>query len=291
MDNIELQMASTASSTINEIADYILGIVNAGTQTPIVIAVCGGTSTCKSSYVTQNLVEEIGPDICVAVELDNFQKGRESISEHLGFYGHDTPEYFEHAECYKTISYLKNGNPAQIPFYNYREGKQTGVISVEPKPVIIAEGLFGAYAEMADLADYIVYVESPLYARLLRRLTRNCFERYSAPPIVSFRNFFPTLNSHNDLIKPQKDKANAIIEVPYKFQDSIERFNLQPISAIPIKRHFLWEFQMSTDSFLGVFDDESDLFFCVVYENKIYFSFRISNELFKKLISLDMNSL
>jgi len=291
MDRIELLMAGSASATINEIADYIEGIVMAGIHTPIVISVCGGTSTCKSTYVTQNLVEEIGPDICVAVELDNFQKGRESKSEHLGFYGHDTPEYFGHEAYYRVISDLKNGNSVMVPFYNYKEGKQTSITAVEPWPVIIAEGLFGAYGEMADLADYIIYVESPLYARLLRRLTRNCYERYNATPIVAFRNFFPTLNSHNDLIVPQKERANAIIEVPYKFQESIERFNLQPITNSSIKRHFIWEYQMSTDSLLGVFDDESDLFFCVVHENNIYFSFRISNELFRKLISLDMSSL
>lgn len=70
----------------------------------------------------------------------------------------------------------------QIPHYEYILGKQTGIDIIKPKPIIIAEGLFAGYAELGDLSDYIIYVESPTYAKLLRRIIRSCFERYRSEP-------------------------------------------------------------------------------------------------------------
>ena len=136
------------SGTIKEIIE--------GNRRPVLISVCGGTSTGKTSWVSRQIKEIIGDEPCLMVELDNFQKGKVSKYHYKSIYGHDTPEYFELEECIQAIQKLKDGEEADIPIYDFKLGKQTGNRKVIAKPVIIFEGLFAAYGKLGSLADLII---------------------------------------------------------------------------------------------------------------------------------------
>lgn len=260
-------------------------------QNPVLVAVCGGTSTGKSTIVSQQLKKALGNEIVEIVELDNFQKGRESEQLFKGRYGHDTPEYFEVAECAKTIKLLINTKSAIIPVYDYKQGKQTGLNVIIPKPVVVIEGLFASFGELAELADMVVYVESPLYGRLLRRIFRNRYERYNAQPIISFTNFFSTLNTHNDLIVPQKKIANHVVCSSYGFVDSIKRFNLSPLECKENSVDLMYQFHISKSTMLGIYCSSNQKHFTLMHKNKCYLDFEISEDQYLKMKALDFNSL
>lgn len=260
-------------------------------QNPVLVAVCGGTSTGKSTIVSQQLKKALGNEIVEIVELDNFQKGRESKHLFKGRYGHDTPEYFEVAECAKTIKSLLDTKSAIIPVYDYKQGKRTDSNVINAKPVIVVEGLFAAFGELAELADVIVYVESPLYGRILRRIFRNRYERYNAQPIISFTNFFSTLNTHNDLIVPQKKIANHVVCSSYGFVDSIKRFNLSPLECKENSVDLMYQFHISKSTMLGIYCSSNQKHFTLMHKNKCYLDFEISEDQYLKMKALDFNSL
>ncbi len=257
---------------------------------PVMVAVCGGTSTCKSTMVTNQIWSQVGTGLATIIELDNFQKGRESKNLIKGSYGHDNPEYFEVGESYSALKTLSENKQSNIPEYSYTLGKQTGYKIIQPAPVIVYEGLFAAYKELAALADLVVYVESPLYARLLRRIFRNTYDRYNAMPERAFTNFFPTLNAHNELIAAQKDNADYTILVPYQFEDTIIRYNLSPISEQK-KVDFTFCFDLSNDTKIGVYKNFEQLNFTLLHCNKMYLDFEITFEQYEEILKLDFMSL
>jgi len=256
-------------------------------RNPVMIAVCGGTSCCKSTLVVQQIKEKIGNELVDIIELDNFQKGREWKPILKGKYGHDTPEYFEVNESIQCIKALKDNQVAAIPVYDYSLGKQTGTTIIKPKAVVIYEGLYAAYVELATISDIVVYVESPLYARMLRRMFRNRYERYQVDPKVSFSSFLHTINAHIDLIAPQKNHAHFILNIPYRFEDSIQRFGLKPMYATGKQVDLIVEHGISENTQLGVHFKNGHYFFTLFHLGKMYLDFEISEEQYAKFVRLD----
>lgn len=279
---------------LNTQIDNIVTSINEHIQkknTSLLISIFGGSSTGKSTIVCDQIQKKLGPEKVNIIELDNFQKGKESKNIVQGKYGQDTPQYFEVEQCIKILKAVKENQCVSVPIYDYKKGKQTGMNIISPKPVTIAEGLFAAYGQMSVLADKIIYVESPMYARMLRRILRNRYERYNAPVWLSFSNFFSTLNTHNELIASQKCIAHFNIFVPYNFQDSIHRFNLTPLYENIKQVDLIYRFDICQTTVLGVYQNNEKLFFTLLVNNKMYLDFEISQKQYSQLIELDFNSL
>lgn len=252
------------------------------------IAVCGGTSCCKSTLVAQKIKEKIGNELVEIIELDNFQKGSESKFINKGKFGHDTPEYFEVNDCIKCIKALKNNEITSIPVYSYQLGRQTGERNGLPKPIVIYEGLYAAYDGLSTISDIVVYVESPLYARMLRRMFRNRYERYQVDTKISFGSFLHTLNAHSELISPQKNHAHFILNIPYRFEDSIQRFGLKPLYETEKQVDLIVDYRISENTRLGVHLNDQQYYFALWHRGKMYLDFEISEEQYAQIAELDI---
>jgi uridine kinase len=279
-----------SDALMHEIATRAVSHVSPHRKLPYVIAVSGGTSTGKTTMVGNRLLEYLGDKICSKISLDNFQKGRESKHLFTGKYGHDTPEYFELENCHSVLKRLKEGHAVEIPRYSYKTGKQEGYRLALPKSIIIIEGLFASYGPLQGLADFSIYVESPCYARMLRRMMRNMFERYNAHPSLTLKGFAKTLPAHNELISEQKKRADICIRTPYRFSESIQRFQLEPIA------------QPSLDTKAGIpvlsveADEETEFtfysiqekhYFVLTHKNAVYFEFELNEAVAKTLVKID----
>ena len=153
--------------------------------------------------------------------------------------------------------------------------------------MVIYEGLYAAYAELATISDIVVYVESPLYGRLLRRIFRNRYERYRVDPIISFSSFIHTLNANYELIAPHKKHAHFILNIPYRFEDSIQRFGLKPMYATGKQVDLIVEHEISENTQLGVHFKNGHYFFTLFHLGKMYLDFEISEEQYAKFVQLD----
>ncbi|NJK85202.1 MAG: hypothetical protein HC906_03800 [Bacteroidales bacterium] len=77
-------------------------------------------------------------------------------------YGYDTPEYYEIQTCYNALIQLKEGQKIKTPVFDFKKSLQTALRDTGPSDIIIFDGLFAAWEPLNNLADYILYIESPL---------------------------------------------------------------------------------------------------------------------------------
>lgn len=257
-------------------------------QSPLLVAVCGGTSTGKSTMVSQPLAKTLGMEICTLIELDNFQKGRDSKQMYSAPFWYDNPDYFEVNECARAIDRLSKTGKTEFPVYDYKAGRQTGSKLMEARKVIIYEGLFAGHGMLGEMADMIIYVESFTYARLLRRMYRNMNERYKADPLAAFKNFFTTLHAHNQLISPQKLNASHIVHTSYYFDQTIQRFHLQKRETGYPK--FDFSYHLNNNTSIGIYEKSGIPHFAISHQNNVYLDFGINDELAEKTRFIDFGS-
>ncbi len=257
---------------------------------PFIIAVTGGSATCKSTFVVPEIIRNFGLTDYEIISQDDFQQGWNSKSHYDLEFGHDIPEYFETRACFQTLQRLKNGEPAYVPVYNFQKGMHTGKRIINPKPVIIFEGLFAAHGELSSAADHIIYVESPLYARIIRRMIRNRYERYQVPPAYTFKGVFKVIKAHNALVVKQKEKADQIIQVTFSFQDTIDRFNLKPIDFNLQNAHIVYTFAIPQQESIKIIEINKELRFLYLFQDKVFIEFPITHELFSMMENLNFNN-
>ena len=90
------------------------------------------------------------------------------------------------------IEQLLTGEAVHIPEYdftNHRRTKKTRI--VEPSPIILIDGiLIFTNADLRDLMDIKVYVDTESDVRFIRRLERDMAERGSTILVFSVRRWF-----------------------------------------------------------------------------------------------------
>lgn len=282
------------SQTLNALAERIRTIQRANQQVDrnIIICIAGGSSTGKSTQVAQGLFEHLQPDAQL-LSQDNFQLGRDCTERADSMYGWDALENYGLFESQHLLETLKRNWPTQLPVYSFAEGRRTGIQPIHPTSISLFEGLYAGFGELRAVADLLIYIELPLVARVLRRLFRSCFERYRAEPARSLRSIATggMLKAHRDLVRQQRPTADLILQMPYRFADTIQRFGLieQPHSFQ--SESTLFSFPIDNKSELRVeVAEKGERHLCLLYQSKLYFSFLIDDETFDWLNTADLTA-
>lgn len=278
-------------TNIRELTDSLRTIFTYVDKPTFLIAICGGRSTCKSTVLANSIQKNFGGDICTTISLDNFQKRNRLNPSSISSIGHDLPEYYNMDSCYKTLYNLKEGKQVSIPGKK-SEGIGLEQILVNPCPVILVEGLFAGYGRMTELADFIIYAESPCYARLMRSIFHNLFGELSLEPIETLGKFRQTIMAHRDLVIYQDDNADICITVPYKFEDSVKRYNLKPLENSSEEFPdiiILLSQKIDDHSYFTIQKMDKGYYFIVNHKGRNYFEIPIDKELSEELCSISFN--
>ena len=100
-------------------------------------------------------------------------------------------------------------------------------VRVEPKEVIIVEGIMSLYdKELRDLMDLKIFVDAEPDERLLRVITRDMVERGHPLEMLidKYRNILKPM--HDEFIEPTKQYADIIIPNGGNNQKAIEILKL-----------------------------------------------------------------
>lgn len=216
-------------SPVAELARQIQGIQrrNQPLGRNTIVCIAGGSSTGKSTQLAADLHQQLADSQIIA--QDSFQLGAEFTDQADPVYRWDAIANYGLPESAALLRALQAGESARIPVYSFRDFRRTGFRTIAPTPIVLFEGLYAGLSELRSIADLVIYAESPLYARMLRRLFRSCFERYRADPATALKSFLTggVLKAHQDLVYPQRHTADVVFRMPYAFADSIRRFGLE----------------------------------------------------------------
>lgn len=258
-------------------------------QQNVVVAISGGSCTRKSSLVSAFLSNHFNSQ-CVAISQDQFQWQPTYLKKIDPIYKWDHPNNFNIEQCHRALSGLQQNKTVKIPDYQFKKEQEVGFKIITPKPVIIFEGLYANFNRLNELNDISIYVESPWYARMIRRIFRNTLDRYKRtayqPILQSFCNSVTA--AHYNFVVHQKGKSDYTVNVPLVFDRIIERYGLKPVEhdlPRPSIEHTLAQ-QGDIKIILSINGSDQVRFF-LFYKEQAYLHFKISNTLATQLKSID----
>ena len=125
----------------------------------------------------------------------------------------DHPDAFDWKLLSEQIRMLKNGEAIEQPTYSYIESNRLKeTIHVEPKPVIIIEGIMTLhYKRLRDMMDLKIFVDTDSDVRLIRNIRRDVVERGRTVDMVLDRYEKVLKPMHEQFIEPTKKFADLII--------------------------------------------------------------------------------
>lgn len=182
-------------------------------QKPIVIGVAGGSGSGKTS-VTRSIIESFKGRSILMLEQDYYYKDQ----SHLPFEerlktNYDHPLAFDNDLLIEHVNKLLQYEAIEKPVYDYAlHTRSDEVIAVEPKDVIILEGILILEDErLRNLMDMKLFVDTDADIRILRRLVRDINERGRTLESVIDQYVTAVRPMHNQFIEPTKRYADIII--------------------------------------------------------------------------------
>ena len=193
----------------------------------MICGIAGGANAGKTTIVNALKESFKAEEKSLAIlPLDSYNRDHSDLSlEDRAKINFDHPDAFEHDLYLKHLSLLKQGEPVDIPVYDFAtHSRTTEVERIEPAELIIGEGhLLFVIPEVVREFDVKLFISAPEELRLKRRLERDVRERGRTPE--SIRTQFATTVSpmHDKYIEPSSSLADLILEGAAPIEESLEK--------------------------------------------------------------------
>jgi len=178
-----------------------------------IIGIAGGTGSGKTTVV-KKIVEALPPHYVAVVPLDSYYNDTSHMTEEerraINF---DHPDAFDWKLLNKHINALREGKAIEQPTYSYiLSNRMPETIHVEPKPVIIIEGIMTLInKKLRDIMDLKIFVDTDPDERLIRNIQRDTIDRGRTVSMVVERYLSVLKPMHEQFIEPTKRYADLII--------------------------------------------------------------------------------
>jgi len=178
-----------------------------------IIGIAGGTGSGKTTVV-RKIAEALPPHCVAVVPVDSYYNDTTNLTmEERKAINFDHPDAFDWKLLTEHVKKLKNGEAVEQPTYSYIESnRQKETIHVEPKPVIIIEGIMALHnKKLRDAMDLKIFVDTDNDVRLIRNIRRDVVERGRTVEMVLDRYEKVLKPMHEQFIEPTKKFADLII--------------------------------------------------------------------------------
>lgn len=181
--------------------------------TPLVIGLAGGTGSGKTT-VANVILERVGAHNIAYIPHDAYYRDLQDLPlaqrKQVNF---DHPNSLDTHLLIQHIKELKAWRPIQMPVYDFRTHTRTAqTVAIQPQAVIIVEGiLIFAEAELRELFDVKIFVDTDPDIRFIRRLQRDIAERGRTMDSVIYQYQTTVRPMHLEFVEPSKRHADVII--------------------------------------------------------------------------------
>ena len=178
-----------------------------------IIGIAGGTGSGKTTVV-RKIVEALPPHYVTVVPLDSYYNENIGMAdEERHAINFDHPDAFDWKLLVHHVNELRNGHAVEQPTYSYLIcNRLPETIHVEPKPVIIIEGIMTLInKKLRDMMDLKIFVDCDSDERLIRNIQRDTIDRGRTVSMVVERYLKVLKPMHEQFIEPTKRYADLII--------------------------------------------------------------------------------
>lgn len=179
----------------------------------IIIGIAGASASGKS-LLANTIVNELGSDQVVVIPEDAYYKSHSELPfEERAKTNFDHPDAFDHQLLIEHLSQLQQGHSVEIPIYNHSTHlREHATRHVGRHAIIVLEGiLLFADAELRELMDIRIFMDTALDICLIRRLKRDIKERERTLDCV-IKQYEDTVRPmYLQFIEPSKRYADLIV--------------------------------------------------------------------------------
>ncbi|MGN0975519.1 MAG: uridine kinase [Gemmiger sp.] len=179
----------------------------------VIIGIAGGTGSGKTT-LTRRLREHFGEQEVSVINHDSYYKRHDELPyEQRCKLNYDHPDSFDTALLVYHLQQLRAGHSVEVPVYDYTiHNRSDETVTVQPAPVILVEGiLIFASAELREMMDLKVFVDTDADVRILRRIVRDVKERGRTLDSVVDQYLATVKPMHEQFVEPSKRRADLII--------------------------------------------------------------------------------
>jgi uridine kinase len=207
-----------------------------GQKTPLVVFIAGGSASGKTDVVTSRIkTSKEFTDSVQVISMDDYYKDEDMINR-MGI-NWDDPQAIDWQLIENNLCSLKRGESIEKPNYDMKKSKRIDYQVLEPKEVIIVEGLHAIDDRLKDVPGIRVFIDAGMDARFLRRVIRD-IERKGKNPEDIMHYFAEIVEPmHETYVENEKGKADFIIHNEYNAWIETGRFGLHE-NQIKFKRSF-----------------------------------------------------
>jgi uridine kinase len=178
----------------------------------LLIGIAGGTGSGKTT-LAQRIVAALPNDVTL-LEQDSYYKDRSHLPPaervHVNY---DEPAALENELLARHLGGLRAGQGVDSPEYDFAtHTRRAATRRVEPSPVVVVEGiLLFAVAELRNVFDLRIFVDTDDDIRLMRRIRRDIVDRGRDIGDIE-RQYYDTVRPMHLLhVAPSKRFAHLIV--------------------------------------------------------------------------------
>ncbi|MFT5369299.1 MAG: uridine kinase [Candidatus Latescibacterota bacterium] len=182
-------------------------------KTPYILGIAGGTGAGKTT-LAHTLLNALGNHQACLIPHDAYYRDLSHLPlETRAQTNFDHPDALETELLMTHLQTLSNGQPAQIPTYDFTSHtRHSQTITLTPHPIIIVEGIIlFENIQLCDLFNLKIFVDADADIRLTRRLNRDITERGRTPESVTHQYLTTVRPMHNTFVEPSRKHADLII--------------------------------------------------------------------------------
>ena len=181
-------------------------------QNILVIGIAGGTGSGKTTLM-DNIVTAFG-DVVTVLSHDNYYRRLDHLPmEERVKVNYDEPAALETELMVEHLRALRGGFSVDCPVYDFAQhNRSRETIRLVPKKVIIVEGiLIFENADLRDLMDIRIFVDTDADVRLCRRIKRDVRERGRTIESVIEQYQTTVKPMHEKYVEPSKRFAHVVV--------------------------------------------------------------------------------
>lgn len=205
----------------------------------ILIGIAGGTGSGKTS-IAQEFVKEFTTGEVAVIQLDSYYKDLSHMSmDERNEQNFDHPDAMDFELLYEHLSTLMQWENVKIPRYDFStHSRLEESKTITPHHVLVVEGILTLWdAQLRELMDIKLFVETPDDIRFIRRLTRDREERERTTQSVIDQYLHTVRPMHEQFVEPMKVHADLIIPEGGKNKVAIDLIRTKIKSIVQMGRN------------------------------------------------------
>ena len=179
---------------------------------PMIVGVAGGTGSGKTT-LAEHIAKAFGDSVTVIAHDSYYRLQVGKTYEERCLTNYDHPDAIETDLLRAHLDALCRGESVEVPVYDFTvHNRSDATVTVHPTPLIVLEGiLILSEAELRDMMDLRVFVDTDADERILRRILRDTKERARSLDSVIAQYLTTVKPMHEAFVEPFKRYADVIV--------------------------------------------------------------------------------